>query len=656
MTSSDRIGSTSTAGKLSELQEKNRVYAENRLSRIDVEAQFAAEQVKREQSADTWYDRVQEMLDDVGDDFKQSFGDNPTTVAEAKSFLDSLVHSLFDPESVLASTSTSSDIQSADRLVASPSFPSGIAERTQDLWTYKDAYGAHRCQRSLIAATVSAAGRVVSGAVSNASRALRAAQVSLGLASSSAFGVGDALAAVAARTLLDVLGGQDIVVAQLRGVARQIADLADGMTSKDYLFDHANFIREQRDLLLNADAILAQIEASLLFAPQFDAAGWEAARKIIKQVSENLRKLGLSDLLSGFSAKPMRLYLLALYADTLLSVLRRYQAISDRIAAALLGFAQNFANVRFDNLFAPVVDLLRCRIRKVIEDMDATIAKNSLLYYIVKEKQWSLELAAVAAFMKMTAKVDLPGKLDRFSGTEALRDAFSALTKALTPDPNERDLRYLISVGSAMVLLAKQKAASNIPSSLVVSAAEATIVECDRYTQRSGHVKPLLGGYVGLVVVAAPTAVAAVAKILRFAEEHQCSSFTDAVSEGRIDEAFQADALTSSLEGHASSLIAHVIADFEATGGKRGAESDLLVVNQTFQNDARSLGLLDELKNGYASRHIEDRVIGEGAVLRENDVRIRRAAVAAGTTLPPKDPQFIPVKKAKAAYLAESGG
>ncbi len=654
-TTSDRIGASTQASVLAELQEKNQAHAENRLARIDVEARFAEEQVKRQQSADTWYDRVQEMLDDVGGEFRAAFGDDPTTVSEAKSFLDSLVSSMFDPESVLAATSTTTDIRSAGRLVTSPEFPSAITERTPDVWTTKDPNGVNRCQRSLISATVSAAGRVVAGAVGNASKALRAVQISLGLAASSEFGVGDALAAVAARTLLEVLGGQDIVVKQLRGVAQQISDLSRRMSARDYLFDHASFVREQQAKLIEADALLAQVEARLMDAPNFDSQTWDQARAIIKEVSETLRRLGIRDILSGLSAKPMKLYLLAAYAEVLLSVLRRYQIISDRITAALLVFPTNFADVRFDNLFAPLVDLVRCRVRKVIEDMDATIAKNSVLYYIVKEKQWSLELAAVAAFMKMSSRIDLPGKIDRFSGTAALRSAFAAITDALTPKPAERDLRFLIALGGSMVLVAKQKAAANIDGRLVVAAADAVIAECDAYLAAAGKKKPILGGYVGLVAVAAPTAVGVVARILKFAEDRQCTSMTSAIAEGRIDDAFQSDALTSSLEGHASSLIAHAIAAFEQDGGNRAAEADLLAVNQTFQNDARSLGLLDELKNGYAARHIEDRVIGEGAVLRDNDARIRRAAAAAGSNLSDRSPQFVPVSRAKAAYLAETG-
>jgi hypothetical protein len=113
--------------------------------------------------------------------------------------------------------------------------------------------------------------------------------------------------------------------------------------------------------------------------------------------------------------------------------------------------------------------------------------------------------------------------------------------------------------------------------------------------------------------------------------------------------------LTTSVEGKASSLIAHSVALFESGGGNRTAEADLLIVNRTFQNDARSLGLLDQLKNGYSSRHIEDRVISEGTTLRQNDARIRRASSEAGQTLGPKEPQFIPVRKARENYLAQGG-
>jgi hypothetical protein len=652
-TTSQRHADASLLSLLADLQDVNKAHAENRLARIDVEAQYAEEQVKRENSAGTWYDGTQEMLDDSSAEFKIAFGENPTTVAEGKSILESLVHSLYDPESVLSATREAGDVFSLDRLAGAPLFPSGVSEKLPDTWLKKTPYGATSCQTSLIAATVATAAEVAAGAVSNGARALRAVQTSLVAAMSSTDGVGAALAAVAVRKLLGALGSQDALIAELRSVAEQIATLVDSMTDADYLFNHALFVRQQQLKLSRAESILASVEGDLLASGVFDAVGWEAARVIIKEVSETLRKLGLSDILSGFTSKAIKLLLLATYAELILLGLRRLRAIQDVLTASLSSFQSKLAVVKFDNLFAPVVRLVRCRLRKVIEDMDAVILRNRLLLYLIKEKQWSVETAAIAAFMQMTKRIRLPDKLGLFSGVLDLQAGFASLVNHLAPAP--KDLSYLIEVGDLMVGLAKQKSAVNTPADAVVSAARSVVAACDSYIGVVSRRKSSSAAYLGLVVTLAPTAVSLVRRILDFARDRQCTSFTTAIESGIIDEAFEADSLTTSVEGKASSLIAHSVALFESGGGNRTAEADLLIVNRTFQNDARSLGLLDQLKNGYSSRHIEDRVISEGTTLRQNDARIRRASSEAGQTLGPKEPQFIPVRKARENYLAQGG-
>jgi len=623
-TLSSRHSETSFSELIAELTQVNAEHVEKRLSQITAEAEYVEVQARNDLTGGFWYNTHQDQIVEVTREFSDAFSSNPLTVAEGQALVDSILSSFFDPESVLASLQESGDVLSLDRLLSDvPGAPS-IGERIPSPFLAKDRLGASACQNSLVASTIGAVSQVAAGAVSNATKAVRSVQTSLLAAINSTPGIADALASTALRHLLSLIGGADLVVRQLKSTLEKIGQISASMGRDDYFSNYSLFIREQQIILQTVEVNLAVVESELSRSGRFNSAQWDSAQKIIKDVSDALCRLNSSLILGP--AKSIQLVLLTSYAKVLLSVLRRYQRLYGVNAGAIRGFRLQLPELKFDNLFAPIVGVVRCRLKKIVADMDVSIAKNRLFFSLLKSKQWSLETAAIAAFMRLMSKNFIPQKFSMISSELSIGPSFLKVESIVNDD--ELFLSVVISSADRVVLLATQKATANIGANLVTQAVLVAVANCDAYLNLSGNKSSAITDYVGLVVVAAPTAVRVVKGLLSFAESRNLTTFTQAVKLGQISKIFELDGLTSSKEGEALSLSAQAIAQLEVSGGNREASAELLQVVKAYQDDARSLGLLDSLLSGYSTRHIEDRVVTESVSLKMLDRRIKRASGA----------------------------
>lgn len=658
---SQRFCELSSGEALARIQEKNRALVEERLSKIDTESQFAEERSKREESGGFWQEFVEEPLEEVGREFIEAFGGDEKSVGEAKANLESLIHSLFDPEALLAGITSGimpPEVVSLDRYFGDAAFPASIVERVTNLGGLKDPNAPEPCQRGVVQATVATAAKVVAGAVGNAARALKTVQTSIGFITEGIESAGAALMDLSVQDLLAVVGSQSFVIDQIISVTREINDIVDGMDEEDYPADHITIIRREQSRLQQADLQLQALEARLLAGARFSQPLWDSARENVDEARKKLCTFDLDVLVGGLTLKPLRLIGLVTYLETLCSILRRQQRQRERVQGFLLDFDRQFnESARFDNLFVPVIDQIRCRLRKIIEDMDSTIAKNRFLRYLIKEKQWCLELLVIKSVMDFAKKLDLPENINKFTGTKAIVDAAEAVNDFVADqlrDARKVSANQLLLICDSYVESVRRKAVRNVPSEAVVAEGEQLIKQA-QLTKDEGNVfGGLLNGFSGSVAAHAATAVAAIGAIMEFAEERNLTGFVEAIREGNVTEAFGIDALTTSLEGQLTQLVACTVAIARESGGNPVAEAELLLVNEVFRDEARSLGLLDELLHNYAENHIEDQVEAEAAKLKENEARIQRAAEALGESVDGAQAQFIPPKEAKMKKLQEA--
>lgn len=653
---SEQLCNLSTSEALQRLAEKNRALVEERLSTIDVESQIAEEISKREETGGFWQSFVEEPLEEAGQEFIDTFGGDRKSVGEAKAVLESLIHSLFDPQAILANLTSAvlpPDVVSLDRYISDAAFPASLVERVPNLGGRKDPLAAEPCHRSVVQATITTAARVAVGAISNASRALKAVQTSLGFVRSSVEDLGPALMRIPVQNLLTILGSQDFIISQMISVTEEIISIVDGMDEEDYPADHINIIRREQSRLRGADSKLAAVEARLLAGASFHQPLWDSARKDIKDSADVFCGLDLDDLIGGLNLKPFKLIGLVNYLETLCAVLKRQQEQREALEAAINDFEDQFLEATvFDNLFFPIVDQIRCRLRKILEDMDATIAKNQFVRYLIKEKEWCLELMVIAQAMKFSNKLSLPDNIRKFTGTDAIEDATRDVvdfTRDLREDLQAQNVRQLILICESFTRSVRIKAVRNIPYQAIIAEGQELIRRATACRKEGSFFGGLLDGFSGTVAKTAGAAITSLALLLEFSKERNLSSFIDAIEGGRLTEAFGIDALTTTLEGQLTQLVACIVATSrQNSGGNPVAEAELLAVNAVFQDEARDLGLLDRLMHNYAESHIEDQLEGEAVVLKGTAERIKRAGDALDEPVSSTGTHFIPPKKATA--------
>lgn len=656
----DNYNKLTTEQLLNEAQRKNKALTEERLSAIETESKLAEREAKRQETGGFWDFHVGESLEEAGNDFLMTFGGDEKSVSEAMGNYESLVHGLFDPQSLLSGFSSGllpPDVVSLDRQFGDAASPASIVERVADP-NQKDPYGSRACQRGIIQATAAAAAQTVAGAIGNAARALKTVQTSIGFLKSSIPDLGAAFMNQPVQSLLAIIGSQDLILKKMISVTKQIINVVDDMSEKDYPADHAEFIRRQQLLLIAADQKLSALEARLFAGASFNQSLWDGAKKNIDDAAKALCTFDLDVLIGGLTFKPFILLGLVIYLETLNRILKRQQAIRNRLSLFLLDFDKQFLdNLHFDNLFLPVINLIRCRLKRIIEDMDATIEKNRFVFYLLKEKQWCLELKALSALMKLSNKLKLPTNINRFLGTEALIDAANKVFDFVGSQEKklaDASVVDVIAICDVFTHQCRRKMVVNLPSAGLVSLGHQLILACQNSIGNSGAYGGVLNVFSGSVATYAAEAVLVLGQILEFAEERKLSGFVTSVNEGDLSTAFGLDSLTTSLEGQLVSLVSKTTAIARANGGNPVAEFELSVVTQTFQDETRNLGLVDQLTNDNASSHIEAQLEVEAPKYKSNEAHIQRAAKSLDVSVTPADSQFIDPKTAKLNKLKES--
>lgn len=651
----------STEELLQTAQRKNRALTEERLASAEAEAKMAEREAKRQETGGFWDRFVGASLEEVGADFLSTFGGDETSVSAALANYEALVHGMFDPEALLAGYSAGvvpGDVVSLDRQFGDAAAPASLIERTVDP-SRKDRYGVRTCQRGLIQATAAAGARVVAGAVGNALRAVKTVQTSIGFLREAVPDLAAGFMNLPAQSLLATLGSQDLILRRIIEVTRKINAVVADMGETDYPADHVELVRRQQLRLQDADDKLAALEARLLAGASFHQPLWDGARRDVDEAAQALCTFDLRVLIGGITFKPFVLIGLTAYLETLLRVLRRQQAVRARLAGFLGGFETAFlTELRFDNLFLPVTDLIRCRLRRIIEDMDATIAVNRFLHYLLKEKQWCLELKAISALMRLSDKMRLPDHLNRFLGTKALEDAARSVFDFLGDEQRrlaDASVDEVLRLGFAFVATCRRKAVANLPSAAVVASGEDLIRTAEACLGRSGAYGGVLNAFSGSAAAHAASAILVVGQVLEFADERRLTGFVDAVRQGDLCSAFGLDGLTASLEGQLASLVARLTAIARANGGNPVAEAELVVVQELFQDEARNLGLVDSLLNDNAAAHIEERLEVDAPRYKESEARLQRAAAAMEVRADPAEATFVPASTAKARKSAAIG-
>lgn len=622
----------SQADIIKAIQEKTEELITARTAEINTEAEFVEKIAQDTETGGFWQEFVADPLAEVASEFTDAFGD-AKSISEAKANFESLVHSLFDPSGILAQTSAGildPTALDANRIISAPEQTASLIERVPNLGGAKSPLAAEACQRGVIQSVATAAASVVSGAISNVARAVKTVHSALGYLKSTIPDIGAALANVAVQNLDSLLVDQDALLDLIAGVTEDINELVASMDEDDYLTDHVRLIRTEQLRLKAANADLEATKAQLLQGGPLDDSRWGAAKD---KISQSAKTLCGFDILIRNPVKQIKLYGHVVYLDYLVDLLERQSAITDGISDNISRFRTNFVTATtFDSLFAPVIDQIQCRVRKITEDMDATLGRNQFIKYVLKEKQWCLELLAIEAFMKFADKMDIEANLRNFTGQEAIDDAMESIENVLFDAElatTAHDTARVIEIARSYSIAVKRKASRNLPAAPIINQGLILIAQTKIAKDNNLGILSLTGEFTTKVITTAGLAVGAVSTLLNYSADRNITAFLSAISQGDIIQALQLDSLTASLESQLSSLTAQLTASLDAAAV---SFSDLLTMTTEYQEEVRSITLVDNLQTGFAEDHLQDLTVNEKQKYEDLSIVVARVARDLGQT------------------------
>jgi len=602
------LPATEPTTALSQLTEAQRLYHQDRLQGINVETQVSERRVKEQETGDFWDSLIAEPLDEVTQTFKDTFNPVPEDAAAHRGEVEALLHGLFSSDTVLAGLTANfeqPDVRAIDRLLAAPSSLPVPLERVLGP-TAKSQLSTRSCARSVVTASLTTVSKIAVGAVTNAVRAVQAVGATVGFLKNSVANLGPALMNLSAQDLLAIIASQAALCARATQITKLILKLLKAADGAVLTITTGAPLPEVKARLASADAALARLEL-LLSAGRFEQALWTSAKRDVDAAADLLCSFSVEfDFNLNAAVPPALADALISSLDSVLKIMARQQQLRSVLEINLAGFEIGFFKAtRFDNLFAPLIDLIRCRINLICDEI-AGAAGVAFFRQLVREKRWCIELRAISAFMRLSNKMQLPDVIDKFTGTAALRTAADEVSAALASarrEVTQNDVRRLLVTGFAFVGHARRSVSLRLYSPAAVSLGEALLRELEACPKNDGPLTGLLSVFSAGVATYASDAVIAVSKIMTFAEERNLTQMTESMKQGDVEGSLGVTGLTASLEGSLATSAAQLRNSIPSSQPVAAAKAEQLTI--AYADQARAVGLYDELWNDTYSRHID---------------------------------------------------
>jgi len=356
---------------------------------LKLELELSRMDLEKQQGQGFWKDLTSDEQDSLNQSLKNNTIFNPSEVATADVQFGSIFSTLFGGPAVVSKMETNISNKFSDKING----------------TFDSSYAS--CDNA-----VSAIG-IVQGIVGIQGRKLHAlyksATATFGMLLEADPTLGPAVFIQALKNYLIKSTVQNLLLEQIQDEIKQINEEIAKLTDDDYIVNHKTVLSDSINELRLADNILrAQLDNVLRKFP-INMKGYAAAQQHIDNVRDVLCGIDLKDIFGGYlSVGVLKVSARLIYLQELLRLLDVSDQETQRILLNLGSFETAYENVTFfDDLFVPVLQMLRCRLSVVMSDMKATIDKNKLASFIVKEKEWCLELAILSSIMNAAKVFDI---------------------------------------------------------------------------------------------------------------------------------------------------------------------------------------------------------------------------------------------------------
>lgn len=581
------------------VEEKTKQVMITDLEAQDVDARLAIFKLAKSQDGKFWdrfaVEPTKEAIEEFIDGLIPDDASISATLSEARKQIESLYNLKGTWKALEKDYGTGVsklDLINIKKLFANPEDAQYVVEQYISP-TAKSALSASECNNTIIGATLGTVTKILADAVSNQVQAVFALSTSFSLLVSQVEGLGSALLNMPVQNLLSVLVSRDLIIDRVIKVARSLESIASDMSEKDYPYDHAYWLRIEQDKLKSAETSLGMIQATLEAGGKFRYDLWADAEREIDSAAEAFCGMNIDKILYGLSLRPLGLLGLSQYLKTLISVLKRQQQIRNLLINSIVTFNKEFFKLtRFDNLFVPIVKMIRCRLVDIDKQIDAAIKKNQFFYYTIKEKEWCIYLKGITALMRASSRMNLPETINRFMGTEILQkaagDVIDTLNKATVESINN-SFNTLVSLSEEMVSAAKRKSAVNVSPIYIQQLADAIAFEGELLKKADDPVSKILDFFGNLVPAEAFEAVLILNQLMSFAAENNLKKFAKELEKGNWEDALGFNGLVDNVVNDVvAQYVSQYIAASIAGGGITGpALVQLLAVKDAVVEIAR---------------------------------------------------------------------
>lgn len=379
------------------LQETLQIVNEDQI-KAESELNIASATQRRSEAGSFWELFLKDPQAALGSAVEKAFPGDSQASSLAKDTLKGMMSGQFDPESSLAAYANSSAPTGYSTPSVVSSLGDGFPTATKGLSRFgKRKNGPTQCSRHLATGTVRGLASMVTGSVTSEMGAVSAAQQTVAGLSSLYKDLTSYLMTLPAEAIATLLTDKVTLLENIESKVDSLLSIALSLDESDYAFDHRSVVIRALAKLKTADDDLSDVFRVLFAGGNFQPSVWDRAEGNIQDAADILLD---TDLEAVAGTKQLRIVMGLSNINTQLQVLLCRQTLIERIYSNLANFSTTFqASARFDNLFGPPIDQIRCLLQAIIGEMESLLERGLASAFFVKEKQWYLELQALLAFM-----------------------------------------------------------------------------------------------------------------------------------------------------------------------------------------------------------------------------------------------------------------
>ena len=596
---SETIQKKDCQNALQELKTLVEDQTEKVLGPLGFDMQVVQKSIMEGKTGGLWDAMVVGPLGVANDAIAETFNFDPAAIASGQVSVSNALTTLIDADGIQAAL-----LAKPPPTTAEGDTVAAIDQKTNPL-TEKQKNGISPCSKNVLIATVSTVVHVVTGAANEVLKKVSAAQSLLSMGTSLLDNFADGLFMLVGAELDKVFNLEVKLLDEITKVLNKTHDLVAKMGDEPFGFDHRKVIQDARLRLLAAAELVDQTQARLVNHAGFDGQSYDAAQAII-EATEDILSEAADEFDLGFSSKPYKLlgYLLTLEG---LWVLWLRQAVKGEVTSkGLLNFPDSLQeNLQVDNFFAPILDLVRCRLLNTVTDMADVERRGQLFLYIAKEYRWVIELKVLSEVMRasrsMLSTVD---DAVQFSNEIVdWLDTYANQTNTVTMTSAEVDA----AIQAAVPQIRNKVQNQATPASVVLSYVDRARQKTKLRSQQIAAQKPMLLDMLGIGDSSIVQGLAYAKQYTEYLTGKGLGSVLGALKEGDFSKVFGADALTAEIESMTQVYVNRVRGCVDTTDP--AVDEKLQKVAQQANDDARARGLVSGLVEGGASLYTAEAML-----------------------------------------------